>query len=222
MLTSKRKGFTLIELLVVIAIIAILAAILFPVFARAREKARQASCQSNLKEIALAWLMYAQDWDEMVVPLRGPFCPACTPTPGFPDTGDHIYYWEILHPYIKNVQIWACPSCGSTSADMKKVSYGLSRYVMGWYGYETPPTAQYCCIKLSDFTAPAETIIFGDGWHYKEIRNEISRYPMPWHNGMANLAWADGHVKAMRSPDAIYDGGGTGSAMGQKYWAVER
>jgi len=61
---NRRKGFTLIELLVVIAIIAILAAILFPVFAKAREKARQASCQSNLKQITLAFLMYASDYDE--------------------------------------------------------------------------------------------------------------------------------------------------------------
>ena len=117
---KRKKAFTLIELLVVIAIIAILAAILFPVFARAREKARQASCQSNLKEIALAWIMYAQDYDEMVVPLRGPYYPGFTPTSGFPDTGDYIYYWEILHPYVKNVQIWACPSCGSTSGVSRK------------------------------------------------------------------------------------------------------
>jgi len=65
-----RKGFTLIELLVVIAIIAILAAILFPVFARAREKARSSSCLSNTKQIVLAILMYAQDYDERMVPSR--------------------------------------------------------------------------------------------------------------------------------------------------------
>ncbi len=64
----SHRGFTLIELLVVIAIIAILAAILFPVFAQAREAARKASCTSNLKQIGLAWLLYAQDYDEMVMP----------------------------------------------------------------------------------------------------------------------------------------------------------
>ena len=84
MFRKRRKAFTLIELLVVIAIIAILAAILFPVFARAREKARQASCQSNLKEIALAWLMYAQDYDERtVLQTVGPIA-GYTGIPGLP------------------------------------------------------------------------------------------------------------------------------------------
>ncbi|MBC7289450.1 MAG: DUF1559 domain-containing protein, partial [Armatimonadetes bacterium] len=86
-----RKGFTLIELLVVIAIIAILAAILFPVFARAREKARQASCMSNLKQLALAMLMYAQDYDENL--------PLSLTAPGdwWNDT------WKArISPYVKN------------------------------------------------------------------------------------------------------------------------
>ena len=89
-----RRGFTLIELLVVIAIIAILAAILFPVFARAREKARQASCLSNCKQLGLGALMYAQDYDEVV----------------------GIYDWQavrmflVTEPYLKNEQIFICPS----------------------------------------------------------------------------------------------------------------
>ena len=89
-----RRGFTLIELLVVIAIIAILAAILFPVFAKAREKARQASCLSNMKQILLGSLMYAQDYDERLHPLMSPA--------GYG-------YVLLLDPYIKNRNIWTCP-----------------------------------------------------------------------------------------------------------------
>jgi prepilin-type N-terminal cleavage/methylation domain-containing protein/prepilin-type processing-associated H-X9-DG protein len=93
---SKQAGFTLIELLVVIAIIAILAAILFPVFAQAREKARQTACASNLKQIGLAMLQYIQDSDE-----RFPTCWA----KGFP--GDATFFTQ---PYMKNLDILECPS----------------------------------------------------------------------------------------------------------------
>jgi len=106
---KKREGFTLIELLVVIAIIAILAAILFPVFARAREKARTANCQSNLKQQALAVLMYAQDYDE-TLPLAAMNVGAGNAV--YPDgsTGTYYLWYHPLFPYIKNVQLWNCPS----------------------------------------------------------------------------------------------------------------
>jgi prepilin-type N-terminal cleavage/methylation domain-containing protein/prepilin-type processing-associated H-X9-DG protein len=94
------KGFTLIELLVVIAIIAILAAILFPVFAQAREKARQASCLSNMKQLSLAAMMYNQDYDE-TFPL------------GFSDPNWVNGTWPVMiSPYVKNLQVFACPSDG--------------------------------------------------------------------------------------------------------------
>jgi len=127
---QSRKGFTLIELLVVIAIIAILAAILFPVFAQAREKARQASCLSNLKQLGLATQMYAQDYDDML--------------PGWPDPSRHPLYntwgWAIVVPlldsYIKNKNVWECPSApkgavfqeGPTGAK-QTISYGYSEYL---------------------------------------------------------------------------------------------
>jgi prepilin-type N-terminal cleavage/methylation domain-containing protein len=101
-----RRGFTLIELLVVIAIIAILAAILFPVFARAREKARQASCGSNVKQIALGVLMYVQDYDEMFSNLGW-----CT-TP-------RLYWWDNVMPYVKNSQLFLCPSASSASNQLR-------------------------------------------------------------------------------------------------------
>jgi prepilin-type N-terminal cleavage/methylation domain-containing protein/prepilin-type processing-associated H-X9-DG protein len=95
-----RRGFTLIELLVVIAIIAILAAILFPVFAKAREKARQTSCLSNLKQFALGALSYAQDYDENL-----PYYYRYNPWPV------NLRWWpDMIQPYVKNYQLFVCPS----------------------------------------------------------------------------------------------------------------
>jgi len=112
----KRRAFTLIELLVVIAIIAILAAILFPVFARAREQARKASCASNLKQIGLGVLMYTQDYDEKY------------PLSNMGYTGGRVY--EVLDAYIKNDQVWICPTAG----ELKNGS-GTARLYSGGYGW---------------------------------------------------------------------------------------
>ena len=108
---NKRRphvssAFTLIELLVVIAIIAILAAILFPVFARARENARRSSCQSNLKQIGLGMMQYAQDYDEMLSPFGGTNQTA----PDFMASSAVINPFKTAQPYLKNTQIFVCPS----------------------------------------------------------------------------------------------------------------
>src|SRR3712207_5043261 len=106
----KHRGFTLIELLVVIAIIAILAAILFPVFAQAREAARKSSCQSNLKQMATAVLMYKQDYDETF------------PSQAWGAARNDPWWWSI-QPYTKNAGILKCPSSNSVaSLDGNKVS----------------------------------------------------------------------------------------------------
>src|SRR5688572_3508233 len=125
----RRKAFTLIELLVVIAIIAILAAILFPVFAQARDKARQASCMSNMKQITLAAGMYMNDYDS--------FYPILHRSPG-PNTGTfsafEIRYWYIaLFPYVKNWQLYVCPSA---DADNRFTGPGRSRVLEdgAWIG----------------------------------------------------------------------------------------
>jgi len=129
-MTHRRAGFTLIELLVVIAIIAILAAILFPVFAQAREQARKASCLSNCKQLSTAMLMYAQDYDEKL--------------PGWDNPSAHYlskqWGWAIIVPlldvYLKSNQVWICPSAPKTAAFLAGptgekiyVHYGYNEYI---------------------------------------------------------------------------------------------
>jgi len=128
--TIRRSGFTLIELLVVIAIIAILAAILFPVFARARENARKSNCASNLKQMGLAVMQYVQDYDEVY------------PIGGMLDTkGIQIHWRHLIYPYIKNEGVFKCPSMGQyeyaaaqpgLGAPALAGSYGCNNMVLSW------------------------------------------------------------------------------------------
>src|SRR6266536_5540024 len=111
--TPKRRGFTLIELLVVIAIIAILAAILFPVFAQAREKARQATCLSNMRQWSIGTKMYLSDYDDTVVPC---YLYSSHPAGGTLKTGaPYLQWWvDLLNPYVKNDKVWHCPNWSET------------------------------------------------------------------------------------------------------------
>jgi prepilin-type N-terminal cleavage/methylation domain-containing protein len=190
-----RRGFTLIELLVVIAIIAILAAILFPVFARAREKARQTSCLSNLKQLGMGFMMYTQDYDE------------CTPV-----AYSGINWWDgswraRIYPYVSNYQIFACPSMSSLPCPPNGTGcYGINAYIG-----EAPPGY----VSLAAITAPAETFALGENndgdWVIEPISDGTygtPPLPGPWdpttgwvaanpphHNGGDNFAYVDGHAK---------------------------
>jgi prepilin-type N-terminal cleavage/methylation domain-containing protein/prepilin-type processing-associated H-X9-DG protein len=209
-----RKGFTLIELLVVIAIIAILAAILFPVFARAREKARQTACLSNVKQLVLGQLMYAQDYDELFPWFL------TNPARGEP-------WWECTQPYIKNTQLLKCPSdvgpAGTTTYWTK--NYPYPRYGMNHYiQYSTSGAGAMAVI-----VRPADTILLGDCCHGM---GDIWRIAWPmapgsststptrcsaaqtqqdenWtrHNSGTNVGMVDGHAKWLNSKQAWADRG---------------
>src|SRR5437868_2549127 len=127
----KSSAFTLIELLVVIAIIAILAAILFPVFAQARAKARAISCLSNVKQVGTAFHMYVQDYDETTPSMWGGYGP-CQPS----GDGCSQEWWYGLYPYMKNVQLVYCPDRTDGSAgdyNARGQALGINHY--SGYGY---------------------------------------------------------------------------------------
>jgi len=217
-----RRGFTLIELLVVIAIIAILAAILFPVFAKAREKARQSSCMSNLKQISLGVLQYCQDYDERTVIstqgsgdgarwARGNTCSGCFQQyeAGLADAKPGMVRYAPISPYIKNTQVWYCPSSASWQ------SYGYCRG-----GDNT---------AIGTLPSPSSLVMFGDSYRVGNATLGVAAGYSSWltrgsiatccaspnrsaaestynphrvgdcHNEGANLSFWDGHVKWSRA-----------------------
>ncbi|MEN6301539.1 MAG: prepilin-type N-terminal cleavage/methylation domain-containing protein [Armatimonadia bacterium] len=184
-----RRGFTLIELLVVIAIIAILAAILFPVFAKAREKARQSSCLSNCKQIGLGFLAYSQDYDEKIAGCyigawRGSFWSATNPN-------GNLRWFQVIDPYIKNSQIWICPSRSNLA-----LGYGVNRIVAP---EDVNPKS------LGQFDAPANIIVIGEGPNTAACMHprHCATYPccmvVDPHNEGGNYVFLDGHAKWMKS-----------------------
>jgi prepilin-type N-terminal cleavage/methylation domain-containing protein/prepilin-type processing-associated H-X9-DG protein len=204
---SRKRGFTLIELLVVIAIIAILAAILFPVFARAREAARKTACINNLKQLGTGVMMYAQDYDE-TMPSANFGTMASTPIGA---SYGWSYIWAILDPYLKNQGILACPSATKKlvgPAPQINVSYGYNEYVYdqsrGYNSLAALSNNQYGVASLAIIADSRQTGIFND-WDSAGTgsvtyptnflaRNLLANDSMPRHEG-ANFVYADGHAK---------------------------
>jgi prepilin-type N-terminal cleavage/methylation domain-containing protein/prepilin-type processing-associated H-X9-DG protein len=215
---TVRRGFTLIELLVVIAIIAILAAILFPVFAKAREKARQTACLSNLKQLGLSIIMYADDYDG-VYPMNyqdassGPGTAAQIP----------LTWPNRLLPYLKNTQVYACRS----DSRPPNVDFPGCRPLLQSYcwnrrlGMDLPAWGYWDVVSLAEVAAPAQCAMLWDDssdWIAAGYGGRFNTLDSPdWagsfdpevlqgrHNGGDNFMFADGHAKWINTrslPDA--------------------
>jgi prepilin-type N-terminal cleavage/methylation domain-containing protein/prepilin-type processing-associated H-X9-DG protein len=189
-----RKGFTLIELLVVIAIIAILAAILFPVFAKAREKARQSSCASNEKQMGLAVMSYKQDYDE-TFPMNytagaGGTVLVCS-APAF-------WFIDELKPYVKNNQIWICPSGPGYNCNATPIDPIANPVTPHGYGYSTAASGA----KDSDVPVPAATHLIADADNQSCIPQCCTLITGPIiadrHSEQFNVLFCDGHVKSSK------------------------
>ncbi|RYX80375.1 DUF1559 domain-containing protein [bacterium] len=219
---SSKAGFTLIEILIVIAIIGLLAAILFPVFARARESARRASCQSNLKQIGIALLQYTQDYDETF-----PCFYALAYSAGITHNT-----WRALQPYSKSQQIFYCPStttytncyqdteCTDTG---KEITYGFnagpvwqqeSGSVLGGLyrevDYQSQDGAQFITIKgthQAHIASPSTMFMASDAYDTwvnsmdltSAWQDDIPTTNSAWrHGNLRSVLFADGHVKSLQ------------------------
>lgn len=210
----KRRGFTLIELLVAIAIIAILAAILFPVFARAREKARQSQCLAHIKQLNLGMLMYIQDYDERLPILFAPWAVGV----------DTVF--QTVQPYIRNQQIGTCPShrASFTCPNGTRISGGpldFSLYRAAGLTHINDVSfgvnerlisvgTSYTATLLAEVEYPASTPIAFEAYSSTGSHDYSHPGPLPFppvvgqggwyvawrHNGAANVSFVDGHAKA--------------------------
>ena len=206
----KFQAFTLIELLVVIAIIAILAAILFPVFARARENARRSSCSSNLKQIGLGIMQYAQDYDEKF-PSR------------FYGSGGFNSWRRVTFPYTKSTQIYECPSntLNSTLTNdsngtgypagtpLFHISYGINGWANSWVAPgntiagvdDSSGTAIPTGGAMADVVDSARTLLVGES--DRDFSELVAYGGFKGHLQTCNFLFADGHVKAMKPSATI-------------------
>lgn len=208
-LGNRRDGFTLIELLVVIAIIAILAAILFPVFAKARENAKKASCLSNLKQIGTAALMFVEDRDDAPLPLST--TDTATGITRYWHSGTLNSVWKdeygLLYPYLGGKDIHDCGSALKVKIANPNMkfwpAYGL--HVPSFT--DTSGNTRYA--KMTMISRPSETVWLADGGTINRATGGLIRvagleppstktpYVHARHNGRANVVWMDGHVSAV-------------------------
>jgi len=226
---SRSRGFTLIELLVVIAIIAILAAILFPVFAQAKEAARKSVCLSGEKQVAMATLLYSNDYDDYACfSLNGLALPDEFEEQSWfadvyytmPDFDGPFFDSEkgLLWPYMKNQAIYGCPDAAMPLADagvspLFPNGHGVNANVMVFeltaWGVDAVPT-----VSLTSVDRPAETILIADSVYVNDsapfltyqtwIQSPSEVGPETWgiHNKFSNVAFVDGHAKAAHiTPD---------------------
>ena len=225
--SGKTVAFTLIELLVVIAIIAILAAILFPVFAKAREKARQTACLSNLRQISLGFLQYTQDADETYLfEPTGSGSGSGAGIRGFPDSNGYQHAFDgplrwpgRIQPYVKNQNIFQCPSDQPSTTSIEE------KNLVGYWGNGALfCTAAFGAVAESDVPQPANVILLYDDIAklnenrlvFRPFWDTGSNPPKFWdggsfdtlaggdyrngpHNDILNALWADGHVKPVKN-----------------------
>ncbi len=231
---SRNKGFTLIELLVVIAIIAILAAILFPVFAAARENARKATCIANLKQLGMAFNMYGNDNKEYFPPWS------------LTNNWDNTLWWYNLDTYIKQVDagrlkgVYLCPSApkvidpttSKVADETLRRCYGYNAYYLG--SFIDWPTVH----KAAELSSPASTVLLIDHWHWDRSRQQYTKgigsavsfppsttyaapdrvWPAGRHKGLTPVVFCDFHVRVYK----LFPANPFGEAMeqGNPYFSI--
>ena len=200
---ARRRGFTLIELLVVIAIIAILAAILFPVYARIKEKARQAQCASNLRQLGLACVMYENDSDGMMTPGWV----------GYFDWGDQSQTWpNLIDPYVRTMLkqsgqsggwamrgIYRCPSGwpvtkSNNPADNEYIErfYGYNYYYLGHDNGTLPGRRSPDIVPVGEVKRPGSTIRIHEVWNFKDQQGTFVCWPPSTGVGTLSYVWPPG------------------------------
>ncbi|NUQ00290.1 MAG: DUF1559 domain-containing protein [Armatimonadetes bacterium] len=205
---SNKRAFTLIELLVVIAIIAILAAILFPVFAKAREKARQSSCLSNLKQLGLAMNQYVTDYDHTYPEIHTTNLTTGAYYVNTGSAGGRYFSWEDrMEPYMKSVQLHVCPSASyENAADATDLRHSYTySYYFGGMGWGFFPTSEASVVQ------PASKGLLGERgtsaqYHYIYVGSDNGG---SIHNEGGNMLMADYHAKWFKYGSVYYGEAGT-------------